>query len=238
MLAIESLEVRYGKVPAVQELSLEVSAGEIVCFVGQNGAGKSTTMHAIAGIVPIAKGDIRFEGQSIRNLSPEAIVRKGIALAPEGRRIFTRLTVRENLVVASGLHGGLGRQRAKFEAILDLFPVLRARLDGAAGQLSGGEQQQLAIARAMLCQPRLLLVDEPSLGLAPMFVTLVFDALRRLRDEGATLLVVEQSARRALAFADRIYLIRSGRLILQGKSADLAADPEFERAYFGEAQAA
>jgi branched-chain amino acid transport system ATP-binding protein len=236
LLSLASLQVRYGKAPAIHELSLHVAAGEIVCLVGPNGAGKSTCLLTIAGVVEPARGEIQFEGRSIRGLSPETIARAGISLVPEGRRIFGRLTVRENLVVASGTQGGVLKTRDQFDRVLALFPVLQDRYNGYAGQLSGGEQQQLAIARALICRPKLLLVDEPSLGLAPLFADLVFETLKRLREEGVTLLVVEQSARRALGLADRTYLLRSGRLILEGASAALASNPEFEHAYFGGAR--
>lgn len=236
LLSLASLQVRYGNAPAIHELSLHVAAGEIVCLVGPNGAGKSTCLLTIAGVVEPARGEIQFEGSSIRGLSPETIARAGISLVPEGRRIFGRLTVRENLVVASGTQGGVLKTRDQFDRVLALFPVLQDRYNGYAGQLSGGEQQQLAIARALICRPKLLLVDEPSLGLAPLFADLVFETLKRLREEGVTLLVVEQSARRALGLADRTYLLRSGRLILEGPSAALASNPEFEHAYFGGAR--
>jgi branched-chain amino acid transport system ATP-binding protein len=236
LLSLASLQVRYGKAPAIHELSLHVSVGEIVCLVGPNGAGKSTCLLTIAGVVEPARGEIQFEGRSLRGLSPEIIARAGISLVPEGRRIFGRLTVRENLVVASGTQGGVLKTRDQFDRVLALFPVLQERYNGYAGQLSGGEQQQLAIARALICRPKLLLVDEPSLGLAPLFADRVFETLKRLREEGVTLLVVEQSAKRALDLADRTYLLRSGRLILEGPSAALASNPEFEHAYFGGAR--
>lgn len=233
LLEVRNLIVRYGGVAAVRDLSFDVHEGEIVCFVGQNGAGKSTTAHAITGVVAPSQGEILFLGNSMKGRSPEQIVAAGIGLIPEGRRIFSRLTVRENLAAASGLRGGLKRAQDIYERVLTLFPILRERIDGIAGQLSGGEQQQLAIARAMLTRPRLLIVDEPSLGLAPLFVDLVFDTLRVLRAEGTTLLVVEQSARRALTLADRVYLMRSGTLILEGRSDVLRESDAFEAGYFG-----
>jgi branched-chain amino acid transport system ATP-binding protein len=233
LLEVGNLFVRYGGVTAVRDLSFNVRDGEILCFVGQNGAGKSTTAHAITGVVPTAEGDIRFLGNSIRGMNPEQIVSAGIGLIPEGRRIFTRLTVGENLKVATGLRGGLKRSHDLYDRVLNLFPILAERINGIAGQLSGGEQQQLAIARAMLTRPRLMIVDEPSLGLAPLVVDRVFDTLRELRNEGTTLLVVEQSARRALNLADRVCLMRSGSLVLEGKSADLRENKAFEAGYFG-----
>jgi branched-chain amino acid transport system ATP-binding protein len=233
LLRVEGLQVRYGKVPAIHELSLDVAAGEIVCLVGPNGAGKSTFMHAVMGLVGAATGTVEFDGKPLRGLPPEAIARAGVNLVPEGRRVFGRLTVRENLSVASGMAGGAQAVRPRLERVMALFPILRERFNGYAGQLSGGEQQQLAIARALICAPRLLLVDEPSLGLAPRFADLVFETLGRLREEGTTLLIVEQSAKRALKLADRTYLLRSGRIVLAGRSSDLAGSAEFEHAYFG-----
>lgn len=238
MLQVRNLFVRYGGVAAVRDLSFDVNEGEIVCFVGQNGAGKSTTAHAVTGVVVPAQGEIRFLGQSIKGKGPEEIVAAGIGLIPEGRRIFARLTVRENLAAASGLRGGFKRSKDIYERVLSLFPILGERIDGMAGQLSGGQQQQLAIARAMLTRPRLLIVDEPSLGLAPLIVDLVFDTLRKLREEGTTLLVIDQSARRALTLADRVYLMRSGTLVLEGRSDHLRRSEAFEAGYFGTTEAA
>jgi branched-chain amino acid transport system ATP-binding protein len=233
LLAGYNIEIRYGSVPAVRDLSFHVDQGEIVCFVGPNGAGKSTTMMAIAGVLRPIKGDIRFESRCILGLPAEDIVTMGIALVPEGRRIFGRLSVRENLVVASGLRGGLTKVAPMLERVLALFPILKERYNSAAGNLSGGEQQQLAIARALLVKPRILIVDEPSLGLAPKFVELVLQTLRAVRDEGTTLLIVEQSLRRAISIADRIYLMRSGTVIVEGVTKDFSTRTDLEHVYFG-----
>jgi branched-chain amino acid transport system ATP-binding protein len=234
LLEVEDLEIRYGRVPAVRDISFSVGEGEIVCFVGPNGAGKSTIMLAVAGVLYPAKGTIRFDSRPLAGSPIETIVANGIALVPEGRRIFGRMTVRENLAVASGLRGGLGRAGRSLDRVLELFPILRERYQSPAGFLSGGEQQQLAIARALLTQPRLLVVDEPSLGLAPKYVELVFETFSRVRSEGVTLLIVEQSVRRALKFADRVYFLRSGRIVLEGSAANLAQRPDLEHIYFGE----
>jgi branched-chain amino acid transport system ATP-binding protein len=234
LLQVDDLEIRYGRVPAIRDISFSVDTGEIVCFVGPNGAGKSTTMLAVAGVLHPAKGGIRFDSRSLAGRSIETIVRDGIALVPEGRRIFGRMTVRENLAVASGLRGGLGRSGEALDRVLALFPILRERYQSPAGFLSGGEQQQLAIARALLTRPRLLVVDEPSLGLAPKYVELVFETLSRVRAEGVTLLIVEQSVRRALKFADRLFFLRSGRIVLEGSAASLARRADLEHIYFGE----
>jgi branched-chain amino acid transport system ATP-binding protein len=233
LLAGEKLEIRYGTVPAVRDLSFHVDHGEIVCFVGPNGAGKSTTMLTVAGVMQPTSGEIRVDDRPIACLIAEDIVAKGISLVPEGRRIFGRLSVRENLLVASGMRGGLGKVAAMHDRVLTLFPVLRARYNSPAGNLSGGEQQQLAIARALLTMPRLLIVDEPSLGLAPKFVELVMKTLRNVREEGTALLIVEQSMRRAISLADRIYLMRSGRIVAEGVPRDLEGRSDLEHVYFG-----
>jgi branched-chain amino acid transport system ATP-binding protein len=234
LLQVDELEIRYGHVPAIRDISFSVGEGEIVCFVGPNGAGKSTTMLAVAGVLHPAKGSIRFDSSPLAGRPIEAIVAGGVALVPEGRRIFGRMTVRENLAVASGLRGGLGRSGETLDRVLGLFPILRQRYQSPAGFLSGGEQQQLAIARALLTRPRLLVVDEPSLGLAPKYVELVFETLSRVRSEGVTLLIVEQSVRRALKFADRLYFLRSGRIVLDGAAAALSGRADLEHIYFGE----
>jgi branched-chain amino acid transport system ATP-binding protein len=233
LLEVRNLEVRYGAVPAVRDLDFHVAKGEIVCFIGANGAGKSTTMLAISGVLQPHRGEIHFESRSIVGLAPEDIAAMGIGLVPEGRRIFGRMTVRENLAVASGLRGGMAAQRQTLDVIFDLFPILRERFDGKAGNLSGGEQQQLAIARALLTKPELLIVDEPSLGLAPKFVDLVYKTFARLRDSGVTLLLVEQSMRRALSLADRVYLLQSGSIAVHGPAAQLAVRGDIEHVYFG-----
>jgi branched-chain amino acid transport system ATP-binding protein len=234
LLEVDDLEIRHGRVPAVRDVSFSVRQGEIVCFVGPNGAGKSTTMLAVAGVLHPTKGTIRFDSQPLAGSAIEAIVANGIALVPEGRRIFGRMSVRENLVVASGLRGGLRGAGDTLDRVLELFPILRDRYQSPAGFLSGGEQQQLAIARALLTRPRLLVVDEPSLGLAPKYVELVFETFGRVRSEGVTLMIVEQSVRRALKFADRVYFLRSGRIVLEGSAAELAERTDLEHIYFGE----
>lgn len=235
MLAVKNLSVEYNKVPAVRDMSLNVAKGEVVCMVGPNGAGKSTTAMTIAGINRPSSGQILLDGVDISRTSPEVIAGLGVSLVPEGRRIFGRMSVRENLLIGAPLaRGSSSNQGQALERMYALFPILKERRDQPAGQLSGGEQQQLAIARAMMTAPRLLIVDEPSLGLAPQFVDLVFSTFATLRAEGVTILVVEQSSRRALALADRLYLVRSGGVVMEGPVADLLASSEFEAAYFGE----
>jgi branched-chain amino acid transport system ATP-binding protein len=214
VLEVADLEVRYGQVPAVRGLSLTASGGEIVGLIGPNGAGKSTTLHAIMGLLPSAGGDVRLRGRSLRGLAPEAVARSGIALVPEGRRIFAELTVEENLRL--GLAGRRERNGAgdDLASVYELFPVVREFRRRSAGALSGGQQQQLAIARALVARPDVLLLDEPSLGLSPGLVDLVFETLAELRDRGLTILLVEQRAQRTVALADRTYLIANGELRL------------------------
>ncbi len=211
LLTVEGLEVRYGSVAAVRELSFEVGRGEIVGLIGPNGAGKSTTLHAITGLIPLAAGDVRLAGRSLRGRRPEAIARAGIALVPEGRRIFGDFSVEENLGLGLAARRGNGAAAA-LEGVYELFPVLAEMRRRHAGALSGGQQQQLAIGRALVAGPDVLLLDEPSLGLAPTIVELVFDALAAIRDRGVTVLLVEQRAQRTVAFADRTYVLGNGEL--------------------------
>ena len=213
-LAVEGLGVRYGSVPAVRDLTLTVAGGEIVGLIGPNGAGKSTTLHAIMGVVPSHAGDVRLAGRSLRGRSPESVARSGVALVPEGRRIFSALTVEENLRL--GLAGRRGRDGAvdAIAEVYELFPILREFRRRHAGALSGGQQQQLAIGRALVARPQVLLLDEPSLGLAPMMVDVVFDTLGAIRQRGISILLVEQRAQRTVALADRTYLLANGAVRL------------------------
>lgn len=229
LLSVKGLSVRYGPIIAVRHLDIEVDVGEIVCLVGPNGAGKSSSTLAIAGALLPSAGTIHLDGKDIARQPAERLANAGVSLVPEGRRIFGRMTVQDNLIAACLP----GRKPSDDPEIFSLFPILRERMGQLAGLLSGGEQQQLAIARAMLRKPRLMIVDEPSLGLSPRFVEIVFGALRQLRNQGVSLLVVEQSARRALGLADRVYLMRSGEVVMTGRSEALAQDPQFEAAYFG-----
>ena len=233
MLRIEGLNVRYGPVAAVNGLDLEVADGEAVTLVGPNGAGKTTTLATVMGLVRPASGEITFQGESIVGLDPDRIVRRGLALVPEGRQIFGTLTVHENLLLGATVRRG-DEINDDIEAALARFPVLGRYLHTHAGSLSGGEQQQLAIARALLARPRLLLLDEPSLGLAPQMVDLVFEALAELRERGVSLLLVEQNARRAIEFADRGYVMESAEIRLSGRREELLAGTDLESAYFGD----
>jgi branched-chain amino acid transport system ATP-binding protein len=233
VLKVENLDVRYGRTHAVHGISLDVDEGELVGLIGPNGAGKTTTLSAIFGLVHPSEGTITFEGHSLIGRAPEEIVGLGIALVPEGRHIFGTLTVAENLQL-----GGTPRKdRAGFQTdlarIFELFPILKACYSRSAGKLSGGEQQQLAIARALLSRPRMLLLDEPSLGLAPRVIDLVFDALAELKTQGVTVLLVEQNAARTVAFADRSYLLRRGRIALSGTRDELVGQVDLAYAYLG-----
>ena len=231
VLEIEELEVAYGAVAAVRGLSLEVHAGEIVGLIGPNGAGKSTTLHAVMGLVPARGGAIRLRGRSLLGAKPEQVARSGVALVPEGRRIFAGFTVEENLRL--GLAGRSSHDGGDdLEAVYDLFPVIREFRRRDAGVLSGGQQQQLAIARALVARPEVLLLDEPSLGLAPKVVDVVFEALAEIRGRGLTVLLVEQRAQRTVAFADRTYLMSNGEVRLTLEPADAGDTDRMVAAYF------
>lgn len=233
MLQVEDLEVRYGKVAAISGISLEVPAGQVVGLIGPNGAGKTSTLTAIFGLVPSIAGKLAFEGRSLVGRTPEEIVRAGLALVPEGRHIFSTLTVDENLRLGAVTRTDRDAVAREIRELYERFPVL-GRLQGQlAGQLSGGEQQQLAIARALLSRPRLLLLDEPSLGLAPLVIDLVFEVLTELRDRGVTILLVEQNAARAVAFADHTYVLRAGRVAAAGPRAELLGKVNLADIYLG-----
>jgi branched-chain amino acid transport system ATP-binding protein len=231
VLELDRLTVRYGGVAAVRELSLEVQPGEIVGLIGPNGAGKSTTLHAIMGAAPVDEGDIRVAGRSVRGRSPESIARSGVALVPEGRRIFAELTVEENLRLGLSGRRGRGGEEAAIEEVHALFPIIEEFRRRPAGALSGGQQQQLAIGRALVAGPDLLLLDEPSLGLAPRVVDIVFDALAEIRRRGITVLLVEQRAQRTVAFADRTYLMANGEVRLTLQPADAGNTEAMVHAY-------
>jgi branched-chain amino acid transport system ATP-binding protein len=227
ILEVEELRVRYGAVEAVHGVTFAVNAGEVTALIGANGAGKSSTLAAISGLVPTG-GRIRFDGRDIAGAPPHAIVRAGIVQVPEGREILARMTVEENLLM--GLRGG---DHSELGSAYERFPILRERRALLAGSLSGGEQQMLAVARALLAKPRLLLLDEPSLGLAPLIVKRVFDTLADLKRQGVTMLLVEQNALRALRLADRAYVMELGRLVMQGTGAELMRDDGVARTYLG-----
>ncbi|HET7745283.1 MAG TPA: ABC transporter ATP-binding protein [Gaiellaceae bacterium] len=224
-LELREIEVAYGGVPAVRKVSLSVAPGEIVGLIGPNGAGKSTTLHAIMGVVPLRAGSITFGGSSLGGLAPEKIARSGIALVPEGRRLFAELTVDENLRLGLAGRPNGGDPAKDLEVVRELFPIVSEFRDRQAGALSGGQQQQLAIARALVASPSILLLDEPSLGLAPKVVELVFETLQTIRERGLGILLVEQRAQRTVALADRTHVLASGELRLT-LTPDDAADTE------------
>ena len=233
LLRVDELVVRYGPIVAVREVTLRVEQGEIVALLGANGAGKSSFLNAVCGLVPVAGGRVAFRGEEIQRLPPEQIVKRGLALTPEGRRVFPRLSVADNLRLGAVPQRDRAAAAKARERVFDLFPVLEERLGQSGGTLSGGQQQMLAIARSLMAGPELLLLDEPSLGLAPILVDQIFELLGRLREEGTTILLVEQNVHRALELADRAYVLVSGQVDREGPAAELRASAEIERAYLG-----
>lgn len=233
MLELQNVEVFYGGIRALKGVSLTVNAGELVTLIGANGAGKSTTLKSISGLLRPKQGAILYQQQPLTALAPNRIVGLGIAHCPEGRRIFGGLTVEENLRLGAVQRTDQAAVAADYERMYTLFPRLKDRRRQLGGTLSGGEQQMLAISRALMSRPRLLLLDEPSLGLAPLLVETIFATIRQLKAEGTTILLVEQNARQALAVADRAYVMETGRITLAGPAAALAQNPEVERTYLG-----
>jgi branched-chain amino acid transport system ATP-binding protein len=233
MLALQDVRVFYGAIQAVKGISLEVRERELVTIVGANGAGKTTTLRTISGIYRPTTGSITFEGRNLAALPSHEIVALGISQAPEGRQIFGSLSVRDNLLLGATRRANRAGIGEELDYLVSLFPVLGERMNQSGGTLSGGEQQMLAIARALMAKPRLLLLDEPSLGLAPMLVNRIFAVISRLKETGVTILLVEQNARKALEIADRAYVMETGRVILGGNARELAANPEIEKAYLG-----
>lgn len=233
LLTVENLSAGYGKIRALHGVTLRVPQASIVCVLGANGAGKTTLMRALSGLLPVSEGQAVFDGQSIANVPAEALVRRGIAHVPQGRMVFAQLTVRDNLVL-----GGYTRRAAEvrddIDRVLGYFPRLKERITSRAGTLSGGEQQMLAIARGLLAKPRLLMLDEPSMGVAPILKDAIFETLRAIRDrEKLTLLIVEQDADIALDISDEGYVIETGRVVMQGPAAQLAGNEDIRRAYLG-----
>jgi branched-chain amino acid transport system ATP-binding protein len=234
LLEVADLDVYYGAIHALQGVSIAVLAGEIVTLIGSNGAGKSTTLRAISGLVAPRAGTLRFEDRDLTRMSAHEIVAAGIGHAPEGRRVFANLTVRENLDLGAYTRGDRQEIRKDLEEVLELFPRLKERIGQQAGTLSGGEQQMLAIGRALMARPRLLLLDEPSLGLAPFLVTEIFRIIREVNRRGTTVLLVEQNAHMALETAQRGYVLETGRVVLADEGRALLANPEVRKAYLGE----
>jgi branched-chain amino acid transport system ATP-binding protein len=235
LLTVRNLHVSYGRIKALHGLSFEVSEGEIVCIIGANGAGKSTTLRAISRLVPAETGsEMSFRGQNLLDYPPEKVVTQlGISHVPEGRRLFENLTVMENLVLAAFARKDAGAVENDRERVFAIFPRLKERINQKAGTLSGGEQQMLAVGRAMMSARKMMLLDEPSMGLAPLLMMEMFAALKEINGEGTTILLVEQNARMALRFAARGYVLESGSLVLEGPSQELLENPEVKRAYLG-----
>jgi len=233
MLKIENLEVAYGNIKAIKGISLEVNQGEIVTLIGSNGAGKSTTLRAISGILKPRSGSITFNGERIDGVEGHEIVAKGICQSPEGRRIFPKMTVDENLDLGAFLRNDKNEIANDRQRVLELFPRLQERIDQKAGTMSGGEQQMLAVGRALMGSPKLLLLDEPSMGLAPVLVEMIFETIEKINKQGTTILLVEQNALAALNVADRAYVLESGSIKISGKAKDLISNDEVTKAYLG-----
>ncbi|MEG1548098.1 MAG: ABC transporter ATP-binding protein [Clostridia bacterium] len=233
MLEVNDLHVSYGAIKAVDGISFYVDEGEIVTLIGSNGAGKSTTLRAITGLEKVGSGSIKFKGEEISKTQPHKIVSLGITHVPEGRRIFTNLTVHENLKMAANLRKDHANVKKDFETVYELFPVLKRRLSQSALTLSGGEQQMLAVGRAIITGGELVVLDEPSMGLAPMIVEDIFKVIQNLHDTGKTVLLVEQNAYMALKIADRAYVLETGSITIEGPAHDLARDPRVKAAYLG-----
>ena len=233
MLELHDVHVRYGNIRSLQGISLRVGQGELVAVIGSNGAGKTTTLRTISGLLRPSGGAITFEGAEIHRASTDQIVALGISHCPEGRRIFGGLTVRENLVLGAVSRSDPAAIAADREMVFELFPLLKERLAQAGGTLSGGEQQMLAIGRALMSGPRLLLLDEPSLGLAPLMVERIFETIAKLKHQGRTILLVEQNVHHALDVADRAYVMETGRIVLEGPADVVRRDPQVERSYLG-----
>lgn len=236
MLKIRNLESGYGKLKVLRRITMHVSPGEIVTIIGANGAGKTTLLNTIAGLLPTTAGEIIFDKTDLKKQPTERIVSMGCSLVPEGRQVFATMTVKENLHLGAYVaqkRKGKSSLEDDLEKIYEIFPVLKDRTGQLAGTLSGGEQQMLAIARALMARPKLIMMDEPSMGLAPLIVKNIFAVIRRLREEGNTVLLVEQNARAALGIADRGYVLETGRIKLQGPSEDLLSNRDVQRAYLG-----
>lgn len=230
-LRLENVVVKYGNIVALHGISLEVNTGEIVTLIGSNGAGKTTTMHSITNIVPVSSGKISYNGEDITNMDTKKLVERGIVLSPEGRQIFPKFSVYENLMMGAYLTPKTAKE--SLDVIVNLFPILKTRMRQKGGTLSGGEQQMLAIARAMMSSPKFLLLDEPSLGLAPLIVADVFTLIKRIRSMGVTVLLVEQNAKMALQISDRAYVLETGKMVSSGNAQELLASEDVVQAYLG-----
>jgi branched-chain amino acid transport system ATP-binding protein len=234
LLDVKDIHVFYGNIEAVKGMTFHVDRGEIVCLIGANGAGKTTTLRTVSGLLRPGEGAVFYEGQRIDLLPAHEIVGLGVAQSPEGRRIFPRMSVRENLDMGAFIRRDAAGQREDMDRIMELFPILKERARQAAGTLSGGEQQMLAIGRALMARPRLLLLDEPSMGLAPLVVQTIFDTIRDINDQGMTVLLVEQNAAQALSLAHRGYVIETGKIVLEDEASALLENEQVRKAYLGE----
>jgi len=234
LLKVSGLKVAYGGIQAVKGVDFEVREGELVSLIGSNGAGKTTTMKAITGSLPLAGGDIEYLGKSIKGQGPWDLVRQGLAMVPEGRGVFTRMSITENLLMGAYIRSDKAGVAQDIERVFTIFPRLRERKDQLAGTMSGGEQQMLAMGRALMCRPKVLLLDEPSMGLSPIMVDKIFEVVQDVYAQGVTVLLVEQNASRALALANRGYVMESGLVSMSGSGKDLLADPKVRAAYLGE----
>ncbi len=233
LLEVKDLQVYYGVIQALKGISFEVNEGEIVTLIGANGAGKTTTMQSIMGLLPIKHGTVTYEGQVINKMPTHKIVKLGMTQVLEGRHVFQELTVYENLLMGGYIESNSKVIKEDIESVYETFPRLRERRNQIAGTLSGGEQQMLAMGRAMMCKPKLLMLDEPSMGLAPILVDQIFDIIKKFHEMGTTVLLVEQNAGKALAVADRAYVLENGNIVLSGTGAELAASEEVKKAYLG-----
>ncbi|MFT8349415.1 ABC transporter ATP-binding protein [Clostridium saccharoperbutylacetonicum] len=234
MLNVENINISYGAIHAIHDLSLEVKSGEIVTLIGANGAGKTSTLRAISGLNPVKSGEITYEGKVISNIGAHKIVGYGLSQVPEGRRVFGDQTIEENLLLGAYLRKSKAEIKASMEEVFNLFPRVKERRKQLAGTMSGGEQQMLAIGRALMAKPRLLLLDEPSMGLAPIVVEEIFEIIKNIRKAGTTILLVEQNANAALQIADRGYVLETGSVVLEGLAQDLLHDDSVRKAYLGE----
>lgn len=233
MFELDHVSVSYGAAPALWDISLQIQPAELVCVVGPNGAGKTTMINAMAGLQAVRTGAMRFNGEDITRLPPHQFCERGIAIVPEGRRLFTQMTVFDNLELGSFIPKAKARRQESLDWVLSLFPALKVKLDSPAGSLSGGQQQMVAIGRALMARPELLLLDEPSLGLSPLIVQDMFRAIRDINQQGTSVLLVEQNVTMAMKLATRAYVVEEGKIVMQGEASELMSRPEIQRAYLG-----